>query len=76
MGGTMSRRDLVTDTDVFRWILYDVDATTGRVRWERVIHEAVPTRRPYEELVCHETPVTDGQRVYVYLGMSDCSPTR
>jgi hypothetical protein len=40
----MSRRDLVRDTDVFRWILYDIDVDTGRVRWERVIHEGVPTR--------------------------------
>ena len=69
MGGTMSRRDLVTDTDVFRWILYDVDATSGRVRWERVIHEAVPTRPVHmKNSYATETPVTDGQRVYVYLG--------
>jgi outer membrane protein assembly factor BamB len=69
MGGTMSRRDLVTDTDVFRWMLYDVNATSGRVRWQRVIHEAVPTRPVHmKNSYASETPVTDGQRVYVYLG--------
>ena len=65
----MSRRDLVRDTDVFRWMLYDVDAATGRVRWERVIHEGVPTHPVHmKNSYASETPVTDGQRVYVYLG--------
>ena len=69
MGGTMSRRDLVRDTDVFRWMLYDVDVTTGRVRWERVIHEGVPTRPVHmKNSYASETPVTDGHRIYVYLG--------
>ena len=68
-GGTMSRRDLVRDTDEFRWTLYDVDAASGRVRWERAIHTAVPTRPVHmKNLYASETPVTDGQRVYVYLG--------
>jgi outer membrane protein assembly factor BamB len=68
-GGTMSRRDLVRDTDEFQWMLYDVDATSGRVRWERVIHTAVPTRPVHmKNSYASETPVTDGQRVYVYLG--------
>jgi len=69
MGGTMSRRDLVTDTDVFRWMLYDVDVRTGRVRWERTIHESVPARPVHmKNSYASETPVTDGRRVYVYLG--------
>ena len=69
MGGTMSRRDLVKDTDVFRWMLYDIDVRSGRVRWERVIHEGVPTRPVHmKNSYASETPVTDGQRVYVYLG--------
>ena len=69
MGGTMSRRDLVKDTDVFRWILYDVDVANGRVRWQRVIHQAVPTRPVHmKNSYASETPVTDGRRVYVYLG--------
>ena len=68
-GGTMSRRDLVRDTDEFRWVLYDVDATTGRVRWERVMHTGIPTRPVHmKNSYASETPVTDGRRVYVYLG--------
>ena len=68
-GGTMSRRDLVKDTDEFRWMLYDIDAVSGRVRWERVIYRGVPTRPVHmKNSYASETPVTDGERVYVYLG--------
>ena len=68
-GGTMSRRDLVRDSDAFRWMLYDVDPASGRVRWERVIHEGIPARPVHmKNSYASETPVTDGQRVYVYLG--------
>ena len=64
----MSRMDLVRDTDEFRWMLYDVDATTGRVRWERAMHTGVPTRPVHlKNSYASETPVTDGERVYVYL---------
>lgn len=69
MGGTMSRRDLLRDTNVYRWMLYDIDRLSGRVRWERVIHEGVPTRPVHmKNSYASETPVTDGQRIYVYLG--------
>jgi outer membrane protein assembly factor BamB len=68
-GGTMSRRDLVRDTDEFRWMLYDIDAVSGRVRWERVIYTGVPSRPLHlKNSYASETPVTDGERVYVYLG--------
>src|SRR4030095_654824 len=68
-GGTMSRRDLVRDTDEFRWMLYDIDAVSGRVRWERVIYSGVPSRPVHlKNSYASETPVTDGERVYVYLG--------
>ena len=63
-GGTMSRRDLVRDTDEFRWTLYDVDAANGRVRWERAIHTAIPTRPVHmKNSYASETPITDGQHV-------------
>jgi hypothetical protein len=52
-----------------RWMVYDVDFNTGKVRWEREIRNGSPpiarhTRNSYAS----ETPVTDGQRVYVYFG--------
>jgi outer membrane protein assembly factor BamB len=68
-GGTMSRADVTRDTDEFRWMLYDIDFDTGRVRWERQIHRAVPTRPVHQKnSYSTETPVTDGERIYVYLG--------
>jgi outer membrane protein assembly factor BamB len=49
--------------------LYDVDFTSGRVRWERVLHTAVPSQPVHlKNTYLSETPVTDGERVYVYSG--------
>ncbi len=68
-GGTMSRADVTRDTDVFSWMLYDLDFETGRIRWQREIQRAVPTRPVHQKnSYASETPVTDGERIYVYLG--------
>jgi len=52
-----------------RWMVYDVDFATGRVRWSREIRNA-PARvtRHIKNSFASETPVTDGERVYVYFG--------
>ena len=52
-----------------RWVVYDIDFNTGKVRWEREIRDGSPpiarhTRNSYAS----ETPVTDGERVYAYFG--------
>ena len=52
-----------------RWMVYDIDFNTGKVRWEREIRSGSPpiarhTRNSYAS----ETPVTDGERVYAYFG--------
>ena len=52
-----------------RWVVYDIDFNTGKVRWEREIRNGSPpiarhTRNSYAS----ETPVTDGERVYAYFG--------
>jgi outer membrane protein assembly factor BamB len=69
LGGTMSGADISRATDEYRWTLYDVEFETGRIRWEREIRAAVP-RQPVHQKNSYasETPVTDGERVYVYLG--------
>jgi outer membrane protein assembly factor BamB len=52
-----------------RWIVYDVDFKTGRIRWERELRNGMPsTMRHVKNSFASETPVTDGERVYVYLG--------
>ena len=69
LGGTMSGADISKPTDEHRWMLYDIDVRTGRIRWERQIHAALPEQPVHQKnSYASETPITDGERVYVYLG--------
>jgi outer membrane protein assembly factor BamB len=68
-GGPMTYLDVSTPTAPHRWVLYDVDFETGRIRWEREVARAVPAKsRHLKNSYASETPVTDGERVYVYFG--------
>jgi outer membrane protein assembly factor BamB len=52
-----------------QWKVYCLDLQTGAVRWERVAHEgAVGFPRHPKNSYASETPVTDGERVYVLFG--------
>ena len=52
-----------------RWMVYAVDWATGKIVWEREAHRgAPPTARHLKNTYASETPVTDGERLYVYLG--------
>ena len=52
-----------------RWMVYDIDFETGAVRWARELHRVVPTMtRHLKNSYASETPVTDGERLYVYFG--------
>jgi outer membrane protein assembly factor BamB len=52
-----------------RWMVYDVDFRTGKIRWEREIRSGPPPIvRHVRNSYASETPVTDGERVYVYFG--------
>lgn len=52
-----------------RWMVYCIDFKTGKIRWEREAHRAVPTfSRHLKNTFASETPVTDGERVYAYFG--------
>ena len=65
----MTGGDITKPTDEHRWVLYDVDFQTGKVTWQRVVHAAVPSQSTHQKnSYASETPVTDGERVYVYLG--------
>ena len=69
LGGPMSGADITQPTDEHRWVLYDVDVQTGAIRWERAVHAGVPSQAVHQKnSFASETPVTDGERVYVYLG--------
>jgi outer membrane protein assembly factor BamB len=59
----------VKSTAEHRWIVYDVDFNTGKIRWQRDLHRAVPAfAKHLKNTFASETPVTDGARVYVYFG--------
>ena len=51
-----------------RWVVYDIDFDTGAVRWVRELHSGVPALgRHMRNSYASQTPVTDGERVYVYV---------
>ncbi|MEO7135348.1 MAG: PQQ-binding-like beta-propeller repeat protein, partial [Vicinamibacterales bacterium] len=53
-----------------RWMVYAVDWNTGKILWEREAHRGVPEASPrhLKNTYASETPVTDGQRLYVSFG--------
>jgi len=68
-GGTMTFMDVTKPSAAHRWVVYDFDLKTGRIRWERVVHSGVPAKsRHLKNSYASETPVTDGERVYAYFG--------
>ncbi len=69
LGGAMTAADVLAAEDPLRWVLYDVDFDSGAVRWERTLHTTVPSETTHQKSsFAAETPVTDGERVYIYLG--------
>jgi hypothetical protein len=67
--GSLDEKSIETTSEAHRWVLYDVDFRSGRIRWERVLHTAVPSQPVHQKnTYFSETPATDGERVYVYSG--------
>jgi len=56
-------------SSVNRWVVYDVDFETGRVRWSREVAKLVPKiGRHVKNSFASETAVIDGDAIYVYFG--------
>ena len=52
-----------------RWMIYDVDFDTGKIKWQHELARGVPkVQRHIKNSFASETPVTDGERVYAYFG--------
>ena len=51
-----------------RWMVYAIDWNTGKIVWEREAHRGLPPQRHVKNTYASETPVTDGERVYVSFG--------
>lgn len=57
----------VKPTDVHRWMTYCLDFDKGKILWEREAHKGVPPQpRHPRNSYASETPICDGERVYVY----------
>jgi outer membrane protein assembly factor BamB len=55
--------------DEHRWMVYCVDWKTGKILWESEAFRGAPkTPRHLKNSYASETPVTDGERLYVYFG--------
>jgi outer membrane protein assembly factor BamB len=56
-------------TDVHRWMVYAIDWKTGKVLWEKQAYKGPPpSTRHAKNTYASETPVTEGERLYVYFG--------
>ena len=61
--------DWAAPTAPHRWMVYDIDARTGTMRWEREVESAPPGRAKHlKNSYASETAVTDGERVFFYFG--------
>ena len=60
---------LTPPDSVHQWKVYGLDLESGLVLWERQVHEGKPqTAIHLKNSYASETPVTDGERVYVLFG--------
>src|SRR2546428_11423305 len=51
------------------WKVLCLDLPSGKVRWEKAVHQGEPPGPKHvKNTYASETPVADGERVYVYLG--------
>jgi outer membrane protein assembly factor BamB len=56
---------------VYQWKVLCLDRATGKVLWEQLAKEAKPTIAIHStNTYASETPITDGERVYAYFGMT------
>ena len=54
---------------IHQWKVYCLDLETGKIAWERQVHEGKPRSSIHlKNSYASETPVTDGKQVYCYFG--------
>ena len=55
--------------DVHEWRVLCYDLETGKERWNQLVHKGVPSHaRHLKNSYASETAITDGERVYAYIG--------
>lgn len=56
---------------IYQWKVFCLDRTTGKVLWEQLAFEGQPTIGiERSNTYASQTPVSDGERVYAYFGMT------
>jgi outer membrane protein assembly factor BamB len=61
--------ELTAESGDIRYMLFAVDARSGTIVWEREAHRGAPFGgRHRKNTYASETPVTDGERIYVSFG--------
>jgi outer membrane protein assembly factor BamB len=61
--------ELTAETGAIRYMIYALDAHTGKVVWEHEAHKGQPFGgRHRKNTYASETPATDGERLYVSFG--------
>src|SRR5580704_16841725 len=65
----LNARDFELPNEVsLHYLLYSIDLESGKVNWKREFYAGRPPGgRHRKNSFCSETPVTDGNRVYVYI---------
>jgi len=70
-GGGMMGKGGPPPNMVYQWQVFCLDKNTGEVVWKRQAAEKKPTIAKHgTNTYASETPVTDGERLYVYFGMT------
>jgi outer membrane protein assembly factor BamB len=55
--------------DVHRFVVYCLDLDSGKIAWEKEVHRGAPEHGHHVKgSLASETAVTDGERVYAYIG--------
>ena len=68
-GGWYRDGERGTPQDVHHWLVHALDLETGEPRWRTEVHADVPaTSHHLKNTFASETPVTDGEHVYVLFG--------
>jgi outer membrane protein assembly factor BamB len=61
--------EIPEESGAVRYVVYALDATTGKIKWEREAFQGTPSGgRHRKNTFASETPFTDGERVYAYFG--------
>lgn len=65
-------RDTPTEA-LLEWNLHCLDLSSGNLKWSKTLHQGQPkTSRHLKNSYASETPVSDGERIYVLFGNVGC----